>query len=131
MIPAFLAVCIDHGDGEVIAMKAGTSEDRRHLERFSLHAHAIVQEMSDDDPHEFELITQDVSSGGAYFPMEVPLASGERLKITLFLSILPFEANSEPVPTTEVVTKGTVVRSDEHGMAVQFFGRCLMSPVCV
>lgn len=112
-------------------MKAGTSEDRRHLERFSLHAHAIVQALSEKVPHELELVTQDISSGGAYFPMEVPLASGERLKITLYLSILPLEVDQEPSPTTEIVTKGQVVRKDAHGVAVQFFGRCLMSPVCV
>lgn len=110
-------------------METRISEDRRHLERFSLRAHAIVQTTFDNEPREVELVTENVSSGGAYFPMEAPFNNGEQLKVTLFLSVSAFGTDAESRPTAEIVTRGRVVRTDPRGMAVQFVGRYSMSPV--
>ena len=63
--------------------------ERRHLERFSLKATAIVRAVSAGTEKVFELSTKDISSGGAFFPMEVPLPNGEKVRITLYLSISP------------------------------------------
>ncbi len=105
--------------------------DRRRVERFSLKASAIVQSMSSGVEKVFELATQDVSSGGAFFPMEVPLPTGEKVKITLYLSISPLERTRSIPGKAKITTKGHVVRSTPEGMAVAFNGRYTMSSVAV
>ncbi len=50
--------------------------ERRHLQRFSVTAFAVVKTVSSGAEKVFELRTQDISSGGAFFPMDVPLPAG-------------------------------------------------------
>jgi hypothetical protein len=96
--------------------------DRRRVQRLSLKAIATVQLESSGAGKVFELSTQDVSSGGAFFPMEVRLPTGEKLKITLYLSIFPLERTISFPGKTKITTKGHVVRSTAEGMAVAFDG---------
>lgn len=108
-------------------MKDETSEERRHLQRFSVKAVATVQTTSPGESQVFELQTRDISSGGAFFPMEVPLATGEKVKITLFLSIYARAQLSGLTNKTKIVTDGEVVRSSSQGIAVRFEGPYSMS----
>jgi len=103
--------------------------ERRHLERFSLKAFAVVQTVSPGAAKVFELSTQDISSGGAFFPMEVPLPTGEKVKITLYLSISPLERIIDSPGKAKITTRGEVVRSTSQGMAVAFDRRYTISPV--
>ena len=109
-------------------MKGDLSTDRRHLERFSVKAFAVVQTLMPGTEKVFELDTQDISSGGAFFPVEVPLPTGEKVKITLYLSISPVDTASDLPNRTRIETEGKVVRSTSHGMAVAFGRRYTMSP---
>ena len=102
--------------------------EKRHLERFSLKATAIVQTVSASTEKVFELSTQDISSGGAFFPMELPLPTGEKVKITLYLSISALERISDFPSKTKITTEGRVVRSTNQGMAVAFGKHFTMSP---
>jgi PilZ domain len=113
---------------EVIPMKDEASRDRRHLERFSVKAFATVETTSQGAGQVFELQTQDISSGGAFFPMEVPLPTGEKVKITLYLSISSIPHIRELPNTTKIVTDGEIVRSSSQGIAVRFEGRYSISP---
>ena len=106
-------------------MEGEIGSERRHLERFSVKAFAVVQTVSPGAEKVFELNTQDISSGGAFFPMEVPLPTGERVKITLYLSISPIR---DFPSKAKITTEGQVVRSTQQGMAVAFDGRYTMSP---
>jgi hypothetical protein len=112
-------------------MEGETGSERRHLQRFSVKASAVVQTTSKGAQKVFELFTRDISSNGAFFPMEVPLPTGERLKITLFLSISALEEITEFAGKTKIVTDGQVVRSTDEGMAVEFGEHYTMSPVAV
>ena len=112
-------------------MEGETGSERRHLQRFSLRASAVVQTTAKGEQKVFELYTSDISSNGAFFPMEVPLPTGEKVKITLFLSISALEEISDLAARTKIVTEGRVVRSTGQGMAVQFGPSYTMSPVAV
>jgi PilZ domain len=101
-------------------MEGKIGSERRSLERFSLKAFAVVQTMSPGTEKVFELSTQDISSGGAFFPMEIPLPTGEKVKITLYVSISALERISEFWGKAKITTKGRVVRSTPRGMAVAF-----------
>ncbi len=108
-------------------MKNISGRERRRLERFSIKAFALVQTLSTGAQKSFELYTQDVSSGGAFFPMEVPLPTGEKVKITLYLSIPVLESLHDVPNATRIATNGQVIRSDRRGLAVEFEGRYSMT----
>jgi len=106
-------------------MEGKVESEKRHLERFSLKVLATVQTVSAGAGKVFDLSTQDISSGGAFFPMEVPLPTGEKVKITLYLSI---SAIRDFPSKAKITTEGQVVRSTTHGMAVAFGRHYTMSP---
>jgi hypothetical protein len=106
-------------------MEGEIGSEKRHLQRFSLKAFAVVQTASPGAEKVFELSTQDISSGGAFFPMEVLLPTGEKVKITLYLSISAIRDFPSEV---KITTEGQVVRSNRQGMAVAFNRRYTMSP---
>jgi hypothetical protein len=109
-------------------MTEETSSERRRLERFSVNAFAVVETTSTGEAKVFELHTRDISSNGAFFPMEVPLPAGEKVKVTLFLSISAQELQLT-FGGAKVATEGEVVRSEPQGMAVMFAKRYTMSPL--
>lgn len=109
-------------------MKGDVGSDRRHLERFSVRAFAVVQTIEPGTEKVFELDTQDISSGGAFFPMEVPLPTGEKVKTTIYLSISALDRLTDFPNMTKIETEGEVVRSTRHGMAVAFGKHYTMSP---
>jgi PilZ domain len=109
-------------------MEVGLETERRHLERFSVRAFAVVKTISPGTEKMFELYTQDISSDGAFFPMEVPVPAGERIKVTLYVSISALEQFRDVPNRAKITTEGQVVRSDKNGMAVKFAGNYLMSP---
>jgi hypothetical protein len=106
-------------------MEGEIGSDRRHVERFSVEAFAVVQTVSPGTEKVFELNTQDISSGGAFFPMELPLPTGEKVKITLYLSI---SAIRDFPNKAKITTEGQVVRSTKQGIAVAFDRHYTMSP---
>ena len=106
-------------------MESEIGSERRRLQRFSLKAFATVQAGLHGSEKVFELLTQDISSGGAFFPMEVPLPTGEKVKITMYLSI---SAIRDSPSKTMISTEGQVVRSTKQGMAVAFGRHYTMSP---
>jgi hypothetical protein len=105
--------------------------ERRHLPRFALKAAALIQTLSEGVPKVFELHTRDISSKGAFFPTEVPLQRGEKVKVTLILSISSREEIGDFASKAKIITEGQVVRSTERGMAVEFGGQYTVSPVAV
>jgi hypothetical protein len=106
-----------------------TGSERRHLERFSIKAFAVVQTVSPGTERVFELSTRDISSGGAFFPMEVPLPTGEKVKITLFISLSALERVPEIPNKAKITTDGEVIRSDTQGIAVEFGRHYSISPL--
>lgn len=109
-------------------MQGESVSERRQLQRFSVKAYAVVKTLSPGAEKVFELNTLDISSGGAFFPMEVPLPTGEKVKITLYLSISVLEKIADIPSKTKIETDGEVVRSTHRGVAVAFGKHYTMSP---
>jgi len=110
-------------------MAQESSSERRHLERFSVNVFAVVETAAPGQAQVLELHTRDISSNGAFFPMEVPLPAGEKVKVTLFLSISALDQFRLSSGGTKIATEGQVVRADPQGMAVMFAKRYTMSPL--
>lgn len=105
--------------------------DRRRLQRFSIKALAILRTLSVSRSQTFNLVTRDISSGGAFFLMALPLPVGEKVKVTIFLTIAALEGVADGPSQTRIVTDGRVVRSEAAGVAVRFSRRYKMAPVAV
>ena len=109
-------------------MESEIGFERRKQERFSLKVLAFVQTGTSGAENVFTLSTQDISSGGAFFPMEVPLPTGEKVKITIYLSISPVEPVVDLPGSVKIITDGEVVRSTPQGLAVAFGRHYTISP---
>jgi len=103
-------------------------QDRRHLRRFPLKAFTVVQAEASGDEKVFTLCTQDISSAGAFFPTEIPLPPGEKVRVTVFVSIAALERFRDIPSLARITTKGRVIRSGRRGMAVKFGGEYSISP---
>ncbi len=91
----------------------------------------MVQTESPGEEKVFELFTRDISSEGAFFPVEAPLPAGEKVKISLSLSIPSLGRTGDPPRKAVITTKGRVIRSTPQGMAVAFEGRYSIAPAAV
>ena len=101
------------------------------MQRFSLKAFAVIQTVSPGGEEVFTMSTQDISSGGAFFPAELPLPTGEKVKITFYLSISILERINVSPGVAKITTQGQVVRSTSQGTAVAFDRHYTISPAFV
>ena len=97
-------------------------DNKRTLERFNLQVPATI-EIPREGPEEntvetLDLITSDVSAGGAYFETSAPVAVGTPVKVDLILSIERLKQMTGKQAHIKVT--GKVVRTLDGGMAVQF-----------
>jgi hypothetical protein len=109
-------------------MESTIDEDRRRLQRFPLKAFTVVRAETPGEQKVLTLCTQDISSDGAFFPTEVPLPAGEKVRITLFLAISALERFRDVPNRAKITTEGRVIRSGRLGMAVKFGGDYSISP---
>ncbi len=105
--------------------------DRRRLQRYELRAPATVKAEVQNQETVEELFTQNISSGGAFFQTEHPLPKGVSVEITLFLLTAAFRPWRGRPYKVKISTGGTVVRSEDEGMAVAFDPKYRMVPVPV
>ncbi|HEA69510.1 MAG TPA: PilZ domain-containing protein [Desulfobacterales bacterium] len=106
-------------------MKPG---EKRKLERFKLQllSHITVRGKG-KDIKTIKLLTQDVSSGGAFFKTPDPLSVGTRVDLDLVIKIDRLKniaGNSALVNLT-----GTIIRTHEEGMAICFDENFQISPL--
>ena len=106
-------------------MKPG---EKRKLERFKLQllSHITVRGKG-KDIKTIKLLTQDVSSGGAFFKTPDPLSVGTRVDLDLVIKIdrlKNISGNSALVNLT-----GTIIRTHEEGMAICFDENFQISPL--
>ena len=93
--------------------------ERRKFERLSLRLPTKMEVVSPQQKRDtFELLTSDVSAGGAFFPTNEPLPTGTQVQLQLTLAS---ETIRELTAAQGCMTlEGTVVRSGPTGMAVHF-----------
>jgi hypothetical protein len=67
--------------------RAATEPDRRHYPRVATHAQIEIHEDGSDVPMRLE--TTDLSRGGCYVQLLIPLPVGHRVRLTLWLDGYP------------------------------------------
>lgn len=95
-------------------------KERRKLERFILRIPARIEAViSINTRRTLDLLTSNVSAGGAFFPGGEGLPEGTAVKVDLKLPVERFRAL---VDCNEVSVKlnGTILRCGSAGMAVGF-----------
>ncbi len=96
-------------------------DNSRRFQRIELcvSTHVTVSSVRNGG-HKVDLLTRDISVGGAYFETDSPLDVGERLEIDFYLPLEWLRGMEDNF--LKVCTSGKVVRSDPNGMAVMFDG---------
>lgn len=93
-----------------------THTDRRRFERYAVQLPAMLD--TPDCPQGPELLTRDISAGGAFCYTARPFEDGAQVAMKIHLENDTFERLTGYRSCIEV--KGTVVRSTADGIAVQF-----------
>ena len=96
-------------------------KERRRLERFDLEIPATIGFMNLDHKEKvFNLLTSNISSGGAYFHTTQPLPEGTQVKIDLVLPLDNLEKVKNEYKQAYIKVAGRVLRSESQGMATCF-----------
>ena len=93
-------------------------EEKRMLERFNLGLPSQLTVGEGEDQQIHDLLTRDISSDGAYFHTDLPLPVGTFVRIDLVISL--DELKKLESRKTLIKVSGSVIRSEEKGMAVGF-----------
>ncbi len=105
-------------------MKA-VKEEKRGLERYDLEIPAKIKVAATYKEEEtIDLLTSDISSGGAFFHTTQPLAEGTDVKIDLILPIAKLcdklEQGEGEYQHAYIKISGKVLRTESRGMAIVF-----------
>lgn len=102
--------------------------ERRIMERFSFALPARLSVASEGGKCEsFELFSRDICARGAFFETDRAVMPGTAVKIDL---VIELDALKElEVNRSCVKLWGTIIRTDENGMAVCFQERYQISPL--
>jgi len=96
----------------------GAIKDRRKHERFPLVLQAMIEVVNSGVEQVFDLLTRDVSAGGAFFHTREFIPEGTEVRLDL---AVPNERLKELTGAqTLIKVQGRVVRSDPTGVAISF-----------
>ena len=102
-------------------MKSGDKSERRKLERFELVTPARILIASGGTRKvEYALTTRDVSSAGAFLYSSQAIPAGTNVKMEFVLSLDALRKLAGGKGSARIKVKGTVLRSDSNGVAIQF-----------
>ena len=101
--------------------------EKRKMERFNLELPALLS-MNEErgSQRAVEFMISNICSGGAFFRTDKPLSVGTHVKMDLILPLERF--NKTGGKKSRVDVAGSVVRAEEHGMAVCFDKKYHISP---
>jgi hypothetical protein len=99
--------------------------EKRGLKRFDLEIPARIRVTSSERKERaLDLLTTDISSGGAYFHTSQPLSEGTDVKIDLILPldklIKRLEKGEKDYKHAYIRISGKVLRTESRGMAIIF-----------
>ena len=96
-------------------------KEKRKLERFDLELPATIQFLTPGQEKSLlNLLTTNISSGGAYFHTPQPLPKGTPVKIDLILPLGRLKKLKDDSKQAYIKVTGTVLRSESEGMAICF-----------
>lgn len=97
--------------------------ERRKMERFSLELPALLSIVDESgNPKTLEAMTNNICAGGVYCLMDKPLSVGTDVKMDLTISLK--KVNKK----TRINVSGSVIRTEDQGMAVCFGKRYRIEP---
>ena len=103
--------------------------EKRKLERFDLKIPAKIEVKTSDKGEEvLNLLTSDISSGGAFFKTDRLLPEGTKVTIDLTLPIDKMKKIRTDFQKALLEVTGTVLRSESQGMAICFDKDYLIHP---
>lgn len=101
--------------------------ERRKMERFSLELPTSLFVISQSEKTEsIELLTSNICSGGAFYKTENPLPPGVELRINLIIPLDKLKNLEGKRSRIDVL--GSVIRTDQQGMAICFDEKYTISP---
>ena len=92
--------------------------ERRILERFDLRLRTRISKKGNPNREVIELVTRNISSGGAFLETDHSLPVGTEFEIEVLLPLVKKSGGN--VATTSIKVNGSTIRSDDKGMAVCF-----------
>ena len=93
-------------------------QERRKYERFDLRLPGKIEVVTSDKQEVLDLLTSDVSAGGAFFRTAEPIPKGAGVKVRL---VIASERIKELTGAQGLIkVDGTVVRRNATGMAISF-----------
>ena len=96
-------------------------KEKRKLERFDLELPATIQFLTPGQEKSLlDLLTTNISSGGAFFHTTRPLPEGTPVKIDLILPLGRLKKLKDDSKQAYIKVTGTVLRSESEGMAICF-----------
>ena len=94
--------------------------EKRKVERFELHIETLCKAQDEGIGDETNmLLTNNISSEGAFLRTTNPLPVGTNIDLNFLLSQEELSSNTND-QKINIWTSGKVVRTDEMGMAVEF-----------
>ena len=101
--------------------------DIRKVARFDLELTACLSATDNGEKGKsIELMTRNICTGGAYFLTDRPISKGTEVEMDLILEINRFHKLGSR--QSHIHVSGSVIRTDEHGMAVCFDRKYKISP---
>jgi hypothetical protein len=104
--------------------------EKRKMDRYALRLPATIRVVANEKENgsqTYDVITNDVSAGGAFFETDTPLAEGTRVKIRMVLSIDSIKKMTGKQAVVNV--SGHVLRAGHNGIAVCFNPNYRMTPI--
>ena len=102
---------------------------KRKYERFDLRLSGKIIALDSGREEVLDIVTSDVSAGGAFLHTTKPIALGARVKLILTLASEKLKELTGAQGLMRVV--GTVVRSNAEGMAICFSAEYELVPIPV
>ena len=93
-------------------------EERRKYERFDLRLPGRIEVLTSGKQQVLDLLTSDVSAGGAFFCTTKSISQGTQ--VTLNLTLTSQRLKELTAAQALIKVEGTVVRCNAKGMAVSF-----------
>jgi len=101
--------------------------EKRKVERFSLELPIYLRIFDKDKKQEpLKFITSNICSGGAFFKTEKTLTVGTNVKLDIILPLNKFK--NVKGKTSRINISGSVIRTDQQGMAICFDKRYKITP---
>ena len=103
--------------------------DKRKLDRYALRLPATIRVISSGEENgsqTYEVMTNDVSAGGAFFETDTHIAEGTQVKVRMVLSIDSIKKMTGKQAVVNVT--GHVLRVGHKGIAVCFNPNYRMTP---